>query len=337
MKNTPKPDISGDVQTLPYMVFEIRVTAVIDGRKVPFVCVGIAQTGEIEQAVAELQGEDSPLGIVLRRCLEAASGYNVDFLGWAPDIQSAEDLRRQKLADYPLALNHVCAPNRGDSIHLQDLRKLVLEAEDCESGTKKCASCGAHKELKEFNKNKGELRDDCKLCLDEANLRGLTPSEHREHLINGWALPPRRSAAASKKCYCCGKVKERKEFGANKRTSDLLNPSCRACTSERNRRGILMKDLRDEKQRLGSEGEQVMVSADELLERLDFKDGMVGVILLFPGGYTENKAFTRDDFQKLADRCALKGPDGRAYRAGNCSIQKGRRIVKIKMVAAWIA
>lgn len=80
-----------------------------------------------------------------------------------------------------------------------------------------------------------------------------------------------------------------------------------------------------------------MVSADKLLERLDFKDGMVGAILIFPGGYTENKAFTKDDIQKLADRCALKGPDGKKYRAGNCSIQKSRRIVKIKMVEAWIA
>ena len=254
MKNIPKFDIPGDVQVLPYVVFEIGATAIISGRELPFVCIEIAETGEIEQAVAELQEEDSPRGILLRYFLKAASSFNVRFLGFAPDLQGAEDLRRRLLAEYPLALNHVYALDRGASIHHQRLPGLFLEVDDSGGETKRCASCGVRKELKEFNKIKGVPRDDCKLCLDEANRRSLTPSKHRERRINGWALPPRRSAAASKKCYCCGKVKEGKYFSSNPRTRDLLHPSCRACVAESRKRGITLLELKIMKQGLGSEG-----------------------------------------------------------------------------------
>lgn len=249
MKNTPNQDISHDVPALPYEVFEIKATPVFYGRKVPFIHFGIAETGKIQQAMADILSDDSQLGSAIRNCLESAPNYKVRSIRLVPDIQSAESLRCQLLAKYPLMLNRFQMLNRGNSAPHQHLQEIALEVDDSESGTKRCASCGVNKEHKEFNKSKGVLRDDCKLCLDEANLRGLTPSAHRERRINGWALPPRRFAAASKKCYCCGKVKERKDFGSNKRTRDLLNPSCNACTSEKNRRGIPMKDLRDEKQR----------------------------------------------------------------------------------------
>lgn len=79
------------------------------------------------------------------------------------------------------------------------------------------------------------------------------------------------------------------------------------------------------------------MTIDEAIEKLDFQSGMVGAILNFPGGYSENQAFKKSDLQRLANGTRIKNPqDGKPYLAGNCTIQKNRRIVKIKMVKAWM-
>lgn len=251
MPNTLDQDITDDVPALPYEVFEIRAIAVIGGIKLPVAYISVVKTGELQQAVAEIQADDPSCDIALRHCLEAApSSYSVRSLGWAPDLQGAESLRRRLSAEYPLVLNQPGEPDGGNSIHRQYLREHALEAEDSEGETKRCESCGVNKEHKEFNKSKGLLRNDCKKCLDEVSIRDLTASKHREYRINGWVLPPRKSPPEEKKCFCCGQVKKRKYFGSNKRTRDLLNPSCKACCAERDERDIPMKELRDEKQGL---------------------------------------------------------------------------------------
>ena len=254
MPNTPNQDISDDVPALPYEVFEIRTIAVIGGVKLPVAYVSVVE-GEIKQAIAELQIDDSSWDIALRHCLRAASSYSVRSMGWAPDMQGAEYLWRQLIAEHPLVLNQPNASDGGNSIHRQYLREHALEVKNSESETRRCASCGVNKVLKEFNKIKGVLRDDCKLCLDEANIRDLKPAQHREYRINGWVLPPRKSPPKEKRCFCCGQVKKREDFGFNKRTPyNFLNPSCNDCLSEKNSRRISMKALRDEKQGLGPEG-----------------------------------------------------------------------------------
>ena len=174
MTNTSKQAILDDDTALPYEIYEIRAIAVIDGAKLPVAYVGIVPTGGIQQAVAELQRQDSSCDIVLRHCLAVAPSYSVQSMGWAPDQKRAEERRRQLIAEHPLVLNQLDESGRENSIYHLYLREHGLEAEDSESAIKKCAACGEVKGIDDFwpdFKAEDGLQMSCKACYKEQRKR----------------------------------------------------------------------------------------------------------------------------------------------------------------------
>lgn len=240
MTSTPEQDVF-DV-ALPYEIFEIRTIAVIGGVKLPVAYVGIVHTGEIQQTVAELQGNDPSCDIVLRHCLEAAPSYSVRSMGWAPDQQGAEALQLQLLAEHPLVLNQLDASGRGNSIHSQYLREYSLTQQ--KTGERlRCAGCDEDKKETEFYKFTKDIPL-CKECYIDSVARKVGRLKYIELRRKG-QLPPICPPDEIKECNCCGEVKTTaKYFSSNKLIRGGFHPTCKACLAEKKELRIGIEDLR---------------------------------------------------------------------------------------------
>ena len=234
MPNTPQQALSDAVPVLPYEVFEIRTMAVLSGVKLPVAYVGVVQTGGIQQAVAALQDDDPLCDVVLRHCLASAPSYSVRSMGWAPDQQGAEDLRRQLIAAHPLVLNKIEVPGQGNSIYEHYLREHAPKLPNNISvRTLRCEGCGASKEMTgfyKFSKGKDPL---CKECYQDAVARKISRREYIERRKANLPLPPICPLDVSKKCRVCRKIKTAAEhFPRNKLIRGGYDTICRACRAK---------------------------------------------------------------------------------------------------------
>ena len=236
MSNTPQQAISDAAPALPYEVFEIRTLAVLGGVKLPVAYVGIVQTGGIQQVVADLQGQN-PSCAVLRHCLEAAPSYSVRSMGWAPDQQGAEDLRRQLIAAHPLVLNKIEVPGQVNSIYEHYLREHAPKLpKNILARTLRCAGCSDNKERSEFYKDSKGKDPLCKECCQDAVARGIGRREYVRRRRNNLPLPDICPLDTSKKCRVCGRTKAAaKHFPTNKLLRGGYDTICKACRSQQRR------------------------------------------------------------------------------------------------------
>ena len=244
--------------SLPYEVYEIRAKAVIGGTVLPVSYIGTSLAGDIHQAVTDHLALETTSNIVLWHCLHALPDYSVYSRGEAASKQAAADLVRSLIAARPLVLNEYGTAWAGNSVYRQYLTEQDLEQMDYKSRVQRCLACGESKKHSEFSRHANKLRTDCKECINDQRKRCLSLAEYRQFRLNGWLLPSQRPVVrntnrprpvASKKCYCCCKVKKSEEFWANPLIRDGLQPSCKACYKEQRKLKIKMKELKERKRK----------------------------------------------------------------------------------------
>ena len=128
MTKTPQQDLSDAVQMLPYEVFDSGIISVMGG-VMPIAGINIVE-GQIEQVIAELQGDDLSQDIVFRHCLQAAPSHSLESMGWVPGIQDVEDPWHPLITEHLLVLPQSDVLDGGNSIHRQYLWDPVPEMDD---------------------------------------------------------------------------------------------------------------------------------------------------------------------------------------------------------------